>query len=231
MKIHTEYAQGSVDWMIARSGIPTASEFDQLLTPEWKIRTGQMPQSYLARKIAEWWLGGPLPGFNVFDTDQGHILEDEAKPWFTLETGREVQSVGLITSDDDRIGCSPDGLLGEDGGIEIKCPAPQTHVGYLLSGEVPKDYLPQVHGAMFVSGRPKWTFLSYRRNFPALIVEVERDDEIQDKIAEALALFLTKFEEGKKRLCEINGGPPKRTEPAPKTPEELESEHPVGIMP
>lgn len=208
MKI-LDYAQGSVEWMQARAGIPTASEFDALVTPEFKVRTGDMPKSYLAKKLAEAWLGGPLAQFNVFDMDQGKILEDEAIPWLELETNCTVKRVGLITTDDGKVGCSPDGLLVE-AGLEVKCPRPETHAGYLLKGELPKDYRAQVHGGMYVTGYHFWTFLSYRRRFPALILTIERDDMIQAAIHEAVTSFLEQFDAGWQRLCEMNGGPPVR---------------------
>lgn len=206
---------GSVDWMLARSGIPTASEFDALVTPDFKIRMGEMPTTYLSKKLAEAWQGGPLPGFNVFDMDQGRILEDEAKPWFELEYNQTVERVGFITTDDGRVGCSPDGLLGEDSGIEIKCPHAETHIRYLLNGGLPKDYAAQVHGSMFVTGRKEWKFLSYRRHFPALLITVERDAEIQKVLAHALSEFLKRFDAGMARLAEINGGPPARRKVSP----------------
>lgn len=202
--------QRSVEWMLARAGIPTASEFDALVTPDFKIRTGDMPKTYLAKKLAEVWQGGPLVGFNVFDMQQGVILEEEAIPWYELEFETKVEQVGFITTDDGRIGCSPDGLIGEEGGIEIKCPAVQTHCGYLLSGGLPKDYAAQVHGSMFVTGRPWWKFLSYCRHFPPLIVTVERDEKIQAVLAEALAKFLSQLDAGMERLTTLNGGPPQR---------------------
>jgi len=211
MKIHTEYAQGSLEWLVARSGIPTASEFDQILTPEFKVRTGQMPASYLAKKVAEWWQGGPLPGFTGLDMDFGHILEDEALPWYELECGEKVQRVAFITNDEGTIGCSPDGLIGDDGGIEVKSPEAHTHVKYLLANEVPKDYIVQVHGSMYVTGRPWWKFLSYRRRFPMLVFTLERDDEIQESIDTALRTFLAHFEAAKAYLIDLNGGPPKRS--------------------
>lgn len=214
------HEQGSVDWSIARAGIPTASEFDQLVTPEFKVRTGEMPKSYLAKKLAEWWLGGPLASFNSFDVEQGRLLEDEARPWFSFEHGIEVQKVGLITTDDGRIGCSPDGLIGEHGGIEIKCPAVHTHVSYLLAGTLPKDYAAQVHGSMLVTGRSEWTFLSYRRGFPALVLRVERDEAIQSALREALDAFLERLEAAKAQLEKLNGGPPYRPPPLVAPPED-----------
>jgi hypothetical protein len=218
MVIH-EVEQGSLEWMALRAGIPTASELDALLTPLWKIKTGDGPQTYLEKKLAEWWQGGPLPGFSgAFATEQGTILEQEARPWFSLEYKVDIKRVGFITTDDGLFGCSPDGLLDKEG-LEIKCPEAHTHVGYLLDGVLPKDYMAQVHGGMYVTGFESWKFVSYRRNFPQLVLTVERDDKIQGHIAEALDLFQERFEEGKAKLIEINGGPPRHLRSvAPKTP-------------
>ena len=198
--------QNSLEWLVLRSGIPTASEFDNLLTAKFEIRKGQMPLTYLALKTTESWLGGPVPGFQSMDMEIGQILEGEAKPRYTWETNEEIQTVGLVTTDDGKVGCSPDGLIGEDGGIEIKCPLPQTHVKYLLAGKVPDDYLCQVHGAMFVTGRKWWKFMSYHRRFPPLILTVERDEEIQEAIGEALTGFLGQLERSLAYLVEKNGG-------------------------
>jgi hypothetical protein len=212
VKIRTDIQQGSLEWLAARAGIPTASEFDQLLTPEFEIRKGQMPATYLARKVAEKWLGGPLPGFSSLDMEFGKILEEEAIPWYELEFGETIQRVGLVTTDDGRVGCSPDGLIGEDGGIEVKCPEPTAHVKYLLDGDVPKDYRAQVHGAMFVTGRAWWKFVSYRRHFPPVVLTVFRDDDIQAKIAEAVEAFLPRLDRAMERLGAMNGEPRARKE-------------------
>ena len=217
MKIHPA-AQGSTEWAQARAGIPTTSEFDSLVTPKFKIRDSAMSETYLAKKLAEAWLGGPLLSFNTLDMDFGKILEDEAKPWYSLEFEVDIQSVGLVTTDDGKIGCSPDGLIGDDSGIEIKCPEAHTHVKYLLAGEVPEEYLAQVHGALYVTGRSSWRFLSYRRGFPKLVVQVNRDEKIIAVLDDALGLFLQKFEVGYQRLVDINGGPPRRYKPVVEQP-------------
>jgi hypothetical protein len=216
MIVHTEYQQGSLEWLIARAGVPTASEFDNLVTPEFKIRTGEMPQTYLATKLAEAWLQGPLPGaggsgFGTFAMEQGNVLEDEAKPWYELEYSQTITRVGFCTTDDGRIGCSPDGLIGEDSGIEIKCPEPTAHVKYLLAGDLPKQYRAQVQGCMFVTGRPSWKFVSYRRGFPKLVLTIERNQEAQDTLQIVLDDFIASFSEQFAKIVERNGGlPPKR---------------------
>lgn len=202
--------QNSLEWLAARAGIPTASEFDSLITPKFEPRKGAMVDSYLALKLAERWSGSPDPGFQTLDMDFGKILEDEAKPYYTLMFNEEIQSVGLVTTDDGKIGCSPDGLLGDEGGIECKCPLAKTHVKYLLAGKLPDDYALQVHGSMFVTGRPWWKFMSYRRRFPAYVTTIERDEKINAVIEETLYAFCDKLDAGFKRICEMNGGPPQR---------------------
>ena len=195
-----------MDWSILRAGKVTASELDALVSPLGKVRTGEGPKTYLHKKVAEARLGGPLPSLNVWDLEQGKILEEFARPAFTVETGLEVTQVGFITGDDDRVGCSPDGLIGSDCGLEIKCPHIETHIGYLLAGVVPSDYMLQVQGSMFVTGFPRWMFFSYRRRLPPLVLTVEPDDKLQTAIGEALAEFFERFDEAMDKLVKLNGG-------------------------
>ena len=206
MKIHTGFGQNSLEWLSARAGVVTASEFDCFLTTDFELRKGQMIKSYIARKVAERW-SGPLPGFNSIDMDFGKFREEEAIPAFEFETGIQVQRVAFITDDTGQVGCSPDGLIGEDSGIEIKCPTAEVHTKYLLQGELPSDYVQQVHASMFVTGRKSWRFLSYRRHFPMLMLEVQRDDEIQTNIAFCVSTLLKMIESATTHLIKLNGGP------------------------
>ncbi len=199
MKIH-DVSQGTLDWLNLRVGIPTASGLHNLITPEWKIREGEMPRTYMHLKLAEAWLGRPVIELGGFSIEQGTIVESEARPFFELETDQRVQEVGFIASDDGLFGCSPDGLIGDDNGLEIKCPSAQVHVKYLVNGGLPKEYAAQVHGSMYATDRPKWTFLSYRRGFPPLIVNVERDEKIIEAIGKALRQFQTWVTDARAKL-------------------------------
>jgi hypothetical protein len=200
MKTH-DVKQGSGEWLALRAGIPTASELDALISPEWKVRTGESPQTYLYRKLTEKVLGFPLDsGFQSSAMETGTLMELEAIPYLGFTYGIEVQRVGFCTTDDGRCGCSPDGLIGTDGGLEVKCPNPETHLKYLLEGELPKHYRAQVHGCMYVTGRKWWTFMSYSRQFPPLIMRIERDEAIQAKIHEAFTAFLARFDEAKAKI-------------------------------
>jgi hypothetical protein len=227
MKIHN-VTQGSVEWMLLRAGIPTASEFDALVTPLFKVKTGEGPKTYLYKKLGEWWQGAPLTTFYGTVMEQGNILEDEAVPWYEAMYGEKIDRIGFATNNDGTVGCSPDGMFGLEGGIEIKCPEVPAHIKHLLNGVLPDDYAAQVHGSMYVTGAKWWKFFSYHRGFPPFILKVERDEEIQDSIHEALEQFLERFEDAKEQLIALNGGPPKRglTPMPPKPTQVFTSETP-----
>lgn len=203
--------QGELDWLRLRLGKPTASEFSKIMTPFLVKSEGEVAHKYLCEKLAEKILGHALPGGfeGTHDTEQGDILEAEARGWFGIERDCEVRQIGFVTSDDGRCGCSPDGLIGEDAGLELKCPLAQTHIRYLLAATVPKEYAAQVHGSLYVTGRKRWYFLSYRRGFPKLVVTVERDEAIMRKIGAALSSFYSDFDSALKKL----GHEPKGTTP------------------
>lgn len=202
-KIHKEFNQLSAAWLAAHVGRPTASEFKNIMTPLFKARTGDGFNTYVATKLAEGWLGRPLGGFSTFATEQGQLREDEARPYAMLELDCDITQVGFIEGDDGRCGCSPDGLIGEDSGIEIKCPEPKTHVGYIMDGGLPDDYATQVHGSIYVSGRKSWRFMSYCIGFPAFMLTIERDEAIMVKIGEALSSFYRAYDAGMAKLKNI----------------------------
>lgn len=204
--------QGTPEWFAVRAGIPTASEFDQLITPKGKPRDGQMVQTYLMKKLAERWLGRPIDKpFRSAAMDTGIALEPEARAYFEMERGLEVTQVGFVTDDAGRCGCSPDGLVGNARGLELKCPDPHTHLGYLLGRKLPDDYVAQVQGSLYVTGFNVWYFMSYRRNFPQLILEIGRDDNVMSGLTEAIEKFSDSLSKLYVRLCEVNGGEPDRS--------------------
>lgn len=198
--------QGSPEWLDARLGIVTASELDALITSLWKPRKGEGVQTYLAKKVAEHWRGEPLASYHGGAMEQGTIREDEARAWYELDRDVTIEQVGFILTDDEKMGCSPDGLL-PDSGIEIKCPEPHTHVRWLLDGKLPTDHAAQVYGGMFVTGLPRWWFMSYCRGFPPLVLTVESDPEVMKAIGEVVADFNAQFQKALQTVEELNGGP------------------------
>ena len=204
MKIYRDIQQRSIQWAKLHMGRPTASGFDALMTPLFKQRTGEQPQTYLFKRLAETLTGDLLPGFNgSWSTEQGTILEEEARPFFELEYDLTVEQVGFIVGDDERAGCSPDGLIGDDEGLEIKCPYAETHVKYLVRNELPPEYAAQVHGSLWITGRKRWHFLSYHRGMKPLHLVIERDEAIMEIIGTILKGFYGVFDEYLKRLQQL----------------------------
>lgn len=194
MKI-VDVKQGSSEWFAARCGIPTASEFDKLVTPLWKVREGDGFKTYVLQKVAEKVMGEKAPAYQSPEMEEGAALEAEAVAWYEFHQGTPVQRVGFCLSDCGRFGCSPDGLVGEDGGLELKCPQPPAHIRYLVDGVLPKDHAAQVQGSLFVTKRKWWSFASYSRNLPPfLISRIEPEEAAQKAIAAALARFREEFD-------------------------------------
>ncbi len=219
MSRYIDVKQGDQEWLDARMGIPTASEFNALVSPSWKVRTGEGPETYLVKKLAERWFGRPLMSWYGGMLEQGSIMESEARPWYEFTYGVRVRPCGFFTTDDGAVGASPDGVFDDGTGIEIKCPAWHTHIKWLLDGGLPKQHAAQVQGSMYVTGTERWQFLSYCRGLPALIVTVERDEQAMAALAEALLAFNERLKAGYERLVQANGGQP----PGHSTPETAEA--------
>ena len=212
MKIHRDIQQKSWEWFKLRAGKVTGSELGNLITDKGAIRgwkTG-MPNSYLHRKLAEKWRGMPLETFQGNrQTDQGTLWEDRARKYFSSILESDIEQIGGMESDDGLLWCSPDGIIGETTGLEIKCPNADTHVGWLLAGQqVPEEHVLQVQFALWVSHWPKWHFLSWAKDLPHLAVVMEPDHDLCMVIEDALAEFQERFNAAWNTLCELNGGPP-----------------------
>lgn len=203
MKIYTDIEQGTLEWLTIRAGKVTASELKNILTPKFAIKDGEMPQTYLYKKVAEGFRGKPLEDedFSSFHTENGQMLEDEARKFFcwNFDTAK-LTDAGFVEHDDGRFGCSPDALVGEDSGLEVKCPMSKTHVKYLLQGKLPDDYAAQVHGSIYATGRKSWVFMSYARKFPPFVLTVQRDEAICAKIQAALTKFYAAYDEAMEKL-------------------------------
>lgn len=191
--------QGSQEWVQARLGIPTASRFDRIVTP-----TGQLSKSatdYMYELIAESIIGQPCENGKSQFMERGTELEDEAVALYEFEKNINVKRVGFCLTDDGLVGCSPDGLIGEDGGLEIKSPAAKNQIGYVLNDQsfYPK-YKPQVQGNLYVAEREWWDLLSFNPVLPSPIVRIYRDEEYIGKLEQALAEFNEKMLELREKI-------------------------------
>lgn len=184
--------QNSPEWYAARCGIPSASSFDKIVT------TTGMPskqrEKYLYQLAGEVISGKSEESFQSAAMIRGHEMEQEARQFYELTNGCEIKQVGFCIADEVRVGCSPDGLVIEDGGLEIKNPLMATHVSYLLDGILPTEYYTQVQGNLLVTGRAWWDFISYSRGLKSLVVRVEPDKVFHQALAYQLRIFCNELE-------------------------------------
>ena len=196
MKI-IDCVQGSEEWFKARCGIPTASEFDKIITTEGKA--SKQREKYMYRLAGEAIIGKPEETYKNGNMERGTLLEDEARQAYSLISGNEVIQVGFCDSESG-YGASPDGLIGNDGLLEIKCPTLAVHVSYLLGNKLPTDYFQQVQGELLVTGR-KWAdFVSYYPGIKPLIVRVKRDEDFIERLRVELEVFYVELTEVVKML-------------------------------
>jgi len=198
--IRHDVEQGTEEWHALRLGIPTASEFAKVITSTGKAST-QMG-AYANRLVAEWLTG--LPGGMEPNgwMQRGTELEPEARAAYEFETGEDVGQVGFLTSDDGWIGCSPDGLVGDKGLLELKCPSPGVHVEYLLNNKLPSDYVPQVQGQLMVAEREWCDFYAYHPDMPPVRIRVERDESFIDALRGRLELLVNDIMRKRNSLLE-----------------------------
>lgn len=184
--------QGSPEWLQSRLGKPTASNFGKLITPTGKPSTSA--EGYINELIAQR-ITGELPEFYTNEAmARGNELEPSAKALYEFTTGFDVVEVGLCLHDEFECGASPDGLVGDEGAIEIKCPLPHTHVSYLRAGDVPGKYIPQIQGCLWITGREWLDFMSYHPAMEDLIVRVYRDEAYIKKLADAVIRAVAQIE-------------------------------------
>lgn len=197
--IRLDVVQGTSEWAAARLGIPTASAFSKIITP----KTGKLSdqsEGYMWRLLAEQLLGVPMDDATSGFMERGTILEKKAVSFYELQRDCTIDRVGFVLRDDRRVGCSPDGLVGDKGLIEIKVPSAPVHVGYMLGEAVAEKYRCQVQGQLWLCERDWIDTESYSPDLPTVIVRQHRDDAFIAKLANGVNQFLDYLDESKLKL-------------------------------
>lgn len=184
--------QQTDEWFAKRCGRITGSRFADVLARN--KRTGEPLKAYhdlIWQLVVERMTGQPTESADSYAMRWGREVEEFARQEYELATGNVVQQVDFITHPElDFAGVSPDGLIAGDGGLEIKCPKNSAiHLERFIHG-VPDEYVPQIQGGIWVTGRKYWDFVSYDPRMPEshrlLTIRVERDDSYIDKLKEAV---------------------------------------------
>ena len=183
--------QRSEEWQSLRLGVVTASKASVIAS------NGKGADTYLNEIISSILTGYSKP-FKITDAiEHGNEYEQAALNAYMFDNG-DVEKVGFVKIHD-LIGCSPDGIVGDNGLVELKCPNSDTHIGYIISDEIPKDYLYQMLFQLFVTGREWCDFVSYDpriynpHNIFIKRVSIELYPNEYQKLINNLELFIGKL--------------------------------------
>lgn len=184
--------QGSPEWLLARCGYATASEFSAVLA---KGKEGITRRKYLRRVVGERLTKKPAETYSGKHTERGQQQEPFARMLYEARKRVIVEPAGFIPHPDGLLaGCSPDGLIGDDGGEEIKCVIPTVQIDTWERGDFPPEHKPQIFGNLWITGRRWWDFVSYCPDMPAhlrlYVFRVYRDEEYIEHLAAEVANFL-----------------------------------------
>lgn len=186
-------------WFAARAGKATASRIADIIA---RTKSGHSAsrQSYAVQLALERITGQREDGFTSAAMQRGTELEAEARASYEAERGELVQEVGFIDHPAIAMaGASPDGMVGGDGLLEIKCPDSKQHLEYLRLQIVPAKYKPQVQWQMACTARAWCDFVSYDPRFPEglqlHIVRVQRDAEYIEELEAEVTAFLSEVDQ------------------------------------
>lgn len=186
--------QRTDEWFSARLGCVTASRTADVMA---KTKSGYSASraNYMAQLITERLTGQPAEGFSSAAMQWGTDTEPQARMAYELMTGETVQETGFVLHPSIKFfGASPDGLVGSDGLLEIKCPNTSTHIDTLLADKVPSKYLTQMHVQMICTGRNWCDFVSFDPRLPGdmsfWMQRVHRDDAFCKEIETEVSSFL-----------------------------------------
>ncbi len=200
IRIFADMVQGSGEWMAARCGLLTASEFDRILTPTLKIAANAKERAHLWELAAQRISSHVEPQYISDAMLRGHENEITARELYAKHYS-PVTEVGFVTNSKwgFTLGCSPDGLIGDDGMIEVKSRAQkfqvQTICEYFESGSTPDDFTLQVQGELLVTGRQWCDLISFSGGLPMVTMRIEPDPVVQDAIIDAAAKFESRINE------------------------------------
>lgn len=189
--------QGTQEWLNIRAGIPTASCFDEIMTAG-KAKS-KSRHKYMNHLIGERMLGMPVDGFKSKYMDQGNQFEDRAIASYQEEHGFcEVEKIGFVTTNDGRIGCSPDRfIVGSNGMVQAKAPGRvDIHVSYLRAAAGASDeYKVQIQGEMWICEKDFNEVVSYYPKLPDAVFKMERDDDFIKELAAHVRAFSCQLED------------------------------------
>jgi hypothetical protein len=218
LTVYPHMEQRSPEWFAARCGIVTASAVGTFVTPSTlKVASNDKTRGLIATLVSERIAGEVEESWVSADMQRGIEHEPIARDRYAEVNGVTVDEVGFMvkTVGGHKLGYSPDGLVGDDGLIEVKCPRAKGHVQTILADQVPAHYMAQCQAGLLVSGRKWIDFVSFCAGLPLWTKRVTPDPKWQAAITEAVAMFEKTAEQMVNDYLTRADGLPK-TKPIPK---------------
>ena len=192
--------QRSEEWYNSRLGVPSASNYGKIVDGSGKPSKSQ--SGYMYKLAAERITGSREETYMSVAMEEGINREETSRWVYAMEYSVIVDEVGFCLDDSGRYGASPDGLVGDNGLVELKNPSGKVAVEYLLKGRLPSVYFQQVEGQLLVTGRDYCDFVSYFPGLPLFVIRVERDEEFLARLEDELNVFCDKLDKVCKELGE-----------------------------
>ena len=200
--IALDVEQRSRAWHRAKLAIVSATGVGNIVTPTGRLSAKR--EEYMARLLAEWVLGEAYEQHvETYWMERGTRLEPKARKWYEYERNCKVQEIGLVYRDESRlVAASPDALSGDEGLLEIKCPAPHKHLMHLSSDGIPREYHMQLQAQMWIIGR-KWVdWMSWSPDLPPVVRRATPDQRRFKSFDEHIPAFIAEMLDRRKKLTE-----------------------------
>ena len=185
VEIFRDIEQNSEEWKRLRAGIPTASEFKDLLAKG----EGKTRKALMRRLAGERVTGEPESMFENAAILRGHAMEDEARRTYALVADLPAPLEQIAFVKNFGSGCSPDSLIGTDGGLELKTAKPSVLIDIFERDQVPTEHIAQVQGSMWITERGWWDFVAYWPGMPLFVRRVRRDPAYIANLAREVKAF------------------------------------------
>lgn len=179
--------QNSDEWLSARLGIPTASQFGTVLAKGRSGGPSLTRRTYLYKLASEIVTGQPAENFTNHHMERGHEMEPEARAAYAFQFDRDPELVGFIRNG--RKGASPDSLIGSDGLLEIKSKLPHLLIDAMLRDDAPPEHMAQCQGQLWVAEREWLDLAIYWPGLPLVVHRVVRDEAYISNLAAAVDAF------------------------------------------
>lgn len=185
--------QGSEEWIVSKLGVISASNISCVLAKKGTATR----EGYISELVAQV-ATGEMAEISGPALRWGKEQEQSARSAYEFSTGSTVSAVGFIYGKDKRTGCSPDGIIGDTKGLEIKCPyTSKVHVDFLAMEKIKLEYIYQVQFSMWITGIEEWDFCSFDPRFKKQLLKIhsiKRDAEMMKRFDDEVPSFISEMD-------------------------------------